>query len=208
MITLDNKIELFSKLVLDKARGEYKEAMAQLEAVHAQKRQEMEASLEKQGRQYTREMESRAQHEKKKIISRAKGQARKNVLVKKEELFLQLKERLVKEIRRYCETERYPVFLKEKIDRSREELLVLRGELTVICRSSDEELIRHLLREAGLENPLVFDFDDEILGGLTLVDHDRGVKVTMTIDSVIEENTVYLGGLIHDLLREAGELHE
>lgn len=208
MITLDNKLEVFSRLVLDKARVAYQEAMQEMDRQHAARRAEKTAELERQGKRYSQEMAKAAEQERRRILSRAKGQAHRNILVKKEELFHQLKERIIQEIGKYCETPEYPKFLEERMNLYREDLRMLRGELEVACRPADADLAASLIKKMGMDNPVHIVTDDEILGGLTLTDRENGVKVTMTIDAVLEENSVYLGSLIHGLFEEAGETNE
>jgi vacuolar-type H+-ATPase subunit E/Vma4 len=201
-------MELFSKVVLDKVKKEYKDTLKELDQRHKELRDKKMNELEKQGISYAREMKQRALNEKKKIISRARGQARKNILVKKEELLLHLKGHIVEEINRYCETDQYKLFLSDRIKEYQVEMMMLRGEFIVICRSVDREIVQVALRNAGIDNAMTFVDDDEILGGLTLINRDKGIKINMTLDSVINENNVYIGALIHDLLEEAGELDE
>jgi vacuolar-type H+-ATPase subunit E/Vma4 len=201
-------MELFSKIVLDKVRKEYSEAMKELESHHEEKRQEKIKELDKQSQDYSREMKQRALNERKKIISKAKGQARKNILIKKEELYLKLKDRLVHEVRTYCDSEVYGPFVVQRIHDNKSELLQLNNALIVICRAQDQELIKKGFKENGIDNEITCVDDVEILGGFIVIDKIKGIKINMSINSVIDEHNVYIGSLIHDLLEKEGDLDE
>lgn len=208
MITIDNKIELFSKIVLDKVRNEYNDAMKNIEQRHQENKESQLKELEKQSIKYTREMEQRAFSEQKKIISKAKGQARKNILVKKEELFLELKALIIEEVKKYCSSKEYVNFISSKIKDNIDEILSLDEKCLVMSRSVDQKIIEEQLKNNGFKSVLKFVVDDDILGGFIIIDQIKGIKMNFTVDSIIEENHIYIGTLIHDLLKEAGEAIE
>ena len=208
VITIDNKIELFSKIVLDKVRNEYNDAMKNIEQRHQENKESQLKELEKQSIKYTREMEQRAFSEQKKIISKAKGQARKNILIKKEELYLELKGLIIEEVKKYCSSKAYINFVSSKIEENIDEILTLDEECLVMSRSVDQKIIEEQLKNNGFKAVLNFVVDDDILGGFIIIDQIKGIKMNFTVNSIIEENHIYIGTLIHDLLKEAGEAIE
>ncbi|MCD6436437.1 MAG: hypothetical protein J7L15_08695, partial [Clostridiales bacterium] len=133
MITLDNKMELFSKVVLEKIKKEYNTTMKELNEKHLISKEEKMKELEMQSQLYAKDMHSRAMEERKKIISKAKGTARKNILVKREELFIKLNELIVDEVKVFCNSKEYEILLNEKIKEILPEIISLDGELIILC---------------------------------------------------------------------------
>ncbi|MCD6435778.1 MAG: hypothetical protein J7L15_05270, partial [Clostridiales bacterium] len=62
-----------------------------------------------------------------------------------------------------------------------------------------------ILKENGIENQLKIVNDNQILGGFTILYRLKGVKINLTLNSIIKENNVYIGSLIYELLEEAGD---
>lgn len=208
MITLDNKIELFSKVVLEKIKKEYNTTMKKIDKRHLVAREEKMQELENESQIYVKDMQSRAIEERKKIISKAKGQARKNILIKREELFIELNELLIDKVKIFCNSEGYEPLLNKKIDEILSDVIVLDGELTILCRENDSSMIERILRNKGIDNPLKIIYDEHILGGFTMIHRLKGIKINVSLNSIIEENNIYIGSLIYELLEEAGDKSE
>lgn len=208
MITLDNKMELFSKVVLEKIKKEYNLTMKKTDERHLMLRQEKMTDLEKESQIYVRDMQSRAIEERKKIVSKAKGQARKNILIKREELFIKLNGLIVDEIKSLCRSKEYEPLLDKKINEIIPDIMVLDGELIILCRENDSLMIKEILKKNGIENPLKIVSDESILGGFTIIHRLKGIKINLSLNSIIDENKVYIGSLIYELLEEAGDKSE
>ncbi len=208
MITLDNKMELFSKVVLEKIKKEYNTTMKEIDKRHLIVREEKMQDLGNESQIYVRDMQSRAIEERKKIISKSKGQARKNILIKREELFIKLNELLVDKVKLFCSSEEYEPLLSKKINEILSDIVVLDGELIILCRENDSLMIEKILKNSGIDNPLKIVFDEHILGGFTMIHRLKGIKINLSLNSIIEENNVYIGSLIYELLEEAGDKSE
>ncbi len=208
MITLDNKMELFSKVVLEKIKKEYNLTMKEIDERHLIVRREKMQDSEKESQIYVRDMQNRAIEERKKIVSKAKGQARKNILIKREELFIKLNGLIVGEIKSLCKSKEYEPLLDKKINEILPDIILLDGELIILCRENDSMMIKETLKKNGIENPLKIVNDENILGGFTIIHRLKGIKINLSLNSIIDENKVYIGSLIYELLEEAGDKSE
>ena len=119
-----------------------------------------------------------------------------------------MKNHIIVEIKKYCLSKEYNDFIVTKVNENIIELLSLSDKLIVLCREVDKEIVEVALIENTIGNEIKFIFDNNILGGFTIIDKLKGVKINLTIDSVLEENNAYIGSLIHNLLDEAGDIDE
>ncbi|MBN2260169.1 MAG: V-type ATP synthase subunit E [Clostridiales bacterium] len=207
MITLDNKMELFSKVVLEKVKKEYKEVLKNADEKNEIVRQDKLKQLEEQSLQYVKDVNESAQKDKKRILSKAISQARKNILIKREEIFIELYDMIIEELKKFRMTDEYARFIDGRVKDSIVDLLELKNDLMVICRKNDIELVRKALTDNGVINSNEFIVNEEILGGFILLDRKKGFKINLTLDSILEENKAYIGKLIFDLLEEAGDVN-
>lgn len=198
-------MNLFSKIVFDKVKKEYAITLNELDEKNNKLMSELMVELEREKTDYENKMEKQTESEKKKIISKAKGQAKKNILLKKEELRAKLREIVINKIKEHCSSGEYCKFtIEENID----ELLELKGEISIICKDNDEKSVEKFLKSNGIKNDLIFLFDENILGGFIVVDEGKGIKLDFTVNSIIDENEIYMGSLIDELFKKAGETNE
>lgn len=198
-------MNLFSKIVFDKVKKEYAITLNELDDKNSKLMSELMVELERKKTDYESKMKKHTEEEKRKMISKAKGQAKKNILLKKEEIRTKLKKVVVDKINEKCSSGEYcKLIIEENID----ELLELKGEINIICKDNDEKRVEKFLKSNGIKNDLIFTFDENILGGFIVIDDGKGIKLDFTINSIIDENEIYMGSLIDELFKKAGETNE
>ena len=128
-------------------------------------------------------------------------------MIKREEIFIELYDMIIEELKKFRMTDEYARFIDGRVKDSIVDLLELKNDLMVICRKNDIELVRKALTDNGVINSNEFIVNEEILGGFILLDRKKGFKINLTLDSILEENKAYIGKLIFDLLEEAGDVN-
>ena len=191
------KIELFSKMVKEKALSEPKRKLEELNIKHAQILDDMESGCEASRSEYLLGIQHKAMERKSKVIAKTHSEAQSRILKKKNALFLSLKESLVDEVKKAVDSEQYEAYFKEKLEVALKNFDDLE-DLVIGVRLKDE---KYLPEGTSAQT------NDGILGGFYII-KGGSEKYDFTLDSEVDALDDYLGCMLNTLYETTGEACE
>jgi vacuolar-type H+-ATPase subunit E/Vma4 len=191
------KIELFSKMVKEKALSEPKRKLEELNVKHAQILDDMESGCEDSRSEHLLGIQHKALERKSKVIAKTHSEAQNRILKKKSALFLALKDSLVEEVKIATHSEHYEAYFKEKLETA---LKNFDGseELVIGVNPNDE---KYLPEGTSVE------LSEGLLGGFYII-KGGSEKYDFTLDSEVNALDDYLGCMLNTLYETTGEACE
>lgn len=210
MITIDDKLELFRKVVLQKVIEEHDERSKRIHADQEQAIQNYEKEAAQRKADFIRQMEQKAQREARRMISKARSDAKNNILATRQTLIDELIASVRDRIHGFAESEIYTVFLKDNIRATLEhfhEFDDVIVELTYRDFNLYADMIEEALRRAGytMKNIRLARTDEDIIGGFVVYNGSRTVRIDFSLAAVIADNKRFMGRLVYDIIAEAGD---
>ena len=191
------KIELFSKMVKEKALSEPKRKLEELNIKHAQILDDMESGCEASRSEYLLGIQHKAMERKSKVIAKTHSEAQNRILKKKSELFQTLKESLVDEVKKSVSSVEYEEYFKDKLARALKNFEDLE-ELVIGVNPNDA---KYLPEGTSVET------SDGLLGGFYIL-KGGSEKYDFTLDSEVDALDDYLGCMLNTLYETTGEACE
>ncbi len=205
MITIKDKLNLFSGIVLEKAEKEAAEKIEKAFRSIEEKTANEKRRIDEECKRIVEDSAKKAQAEYTRIVSKAKQESKQKLLAKRNELL----ERTIADLRvlaaSFTETKAYASFLKKSIYR------VVDGmkdekELKLYFTSRDlkayQELIRQSLGTAAPDTAYTLhEVGDGILGGCICVNGKGTRKAEHTLASLLEDSREIIGQTVTDYLQ-------
>lgn len=208
MITIDDKLDLFRKAVLQKVIDKYDTRLQALEGENEKELKAFEKSILDKKVAFIEKMEDKAKEESKRMISKAKSENKSRVLKTRQMLIEELIDSVKDRIHLFVESEIYAMFLKDnlKVTLERfhefEEVVV---ELTQYDHQQYGEIIEASLHKAGYRTNQIklISTKEDIIGGFVVYDGDRSVRIDFSLAAVLRDNKRYMGQLVYEIINEA-----
>ncbi len=206
MVTIEQKLSLFSKLLQRSMSEKFDEEMRQLRKDYEAKAKENEEIVKKEADEILKRARKKADAEKLEMVSKMKYGLKREYIDVKEKYFTLFMQHLTDKIEKFIETDEYPEYLMRLISKLMEEKITDSIVLYMTKRDLDKytEAIKQRLSEAG-----IFDFsfkiaDDKIIGGYVAEDTLNKIRIDCTIQSILDDNTPYIMQTLFKAI-EAGE---
>ncbi|SCZ80643.1 V-type ATP synthase subunit E [Acidaminobacter hydrogenoformans] len=210
MITVDDKIEVFTKIVLDRLEESYSEKISELDEEAFEAVKVYEEKLKEKSRKYIEVNEENARGDARKKISKVLSGVRTQMLRLKHDIVLELCDALRERVNEFRSTPEYLDFLKERIKKSVDELNQF-GKFKVELLEEDmtryRDTLLKTLEEQGFDSGNVewAPLRKGIAGGLIFYNEVRSLKLDGSFDVLLEDAEVVIGQLVSELLEERGE---
>lgn len=194
------KIELFSKMVREKALTEPKRVLDALNKRHAQILDDMETACEAARVTHLEGVYRKHYDKQRRAIAKAHSDAQSRVLRKRSELLESLRDGLRLEVKGLLDSPEYVVRFTRQLD----EAIGSMGDadaLLVVMRSGDAEKLPDWVKTKVMVKTKV---DDALLGGFYII-KDGVEKYDFTIDRALDEMDAFLGCMMNTLYEITGE---
>jgi len=209
MITLEEKLSVFTKLVLGKARQELNEKQKEINTQNEGKIQEQALKLEQESEKTVKEWVKKGELEKNRQISKANLDKKRQILNKKQELVIRLVKNLEKKALEFTFKDEYKDFLKDILSKV---LLNFKKNEPVTLYLTDRDLERYkafILDEAqnhgfSPKNIEVLPLEEAFIGGIIGVNKDMTFRINYSISSMIEDKRQWIGQKLYDEFNKAG----
>lgn len=213
MITIENKLELFRKAVLQKVIDEYEAKIKHIEVENKKELEAFEVSVNEKKEAFIKQMETKANDERRRMLSKAKSESKKKVLHRRNVLIDELLEAVRDRIHLFVESEIYAMFLRDNLKATLErfhEFDAIIVELTQHDHFHFGEMIETSLHKAGYKNKdiKIISTDEDIIGGFVVYDGARKVRIDFSLAAVISDNKRFMGQLVYDVIDEAGDSND
>lgn len=212
MITIDDKLDLFRKAVLQKIIESYDEKLNKLDEDHQAKLKTHEASVLEKKEAFILQMEQKAHAEKKMMISRAKSESKNRVLYRRRVLIDELIDAVKDRIHLFVESEIYTMFLKDNLKSTLEKFHEFDSVIVELTQHDHQvygDMIEESLHKAGytMKQIKLVSTDEDIIGGFVVYDGAKTVRIDFSLAAVISDNKRFMGQLVYEIIDESRDTH-
>jgi len=210
MITVDEKIDVFTKIVLDRLEESYSEKISELDEETIEAVKEYEEKLKEKSRKFIEVNEENARGDARKKISKVLSGVRTQMLRLKHDIVLELCDALKARVSEFRKTPEYLEFLKNRIQKSVDELNQFKSiEIEILEEDASRfgEVLTSEMEAQGFDPTKVkwAPVKKGIMGGLIFYNGERTLKLDGSFDILLEDAEVVMGQLVAELLEERGE---
>lgn len=213
MITVEKKLNIFSKLILEREQKELSEKHQEIKESNDRIIKDRREKAEAKARQLIESKVNKANVEKNAIISKATNEAKIKVLNKKKELLKRAIEGVKNKAKQFIDTEEYENYLLNLVT---EVLSELKDEKEIILYvlPTDAERFKKKLKDtikksgASTDDVQIEPSSNDIIGGVIAVNKAQSIRIDASISSTIEDNRDIIGHMLYEELTKAGDINE
>jgi vacuolar-type H+-ATPase subunit E/Vma4 len=188
------KIELFSRMVIEKNLSEDRRILEALNRKHAKVLDDMESRCQKQREAYLENIEEKANDRKRRILSKAHSEAQNRLLVKKNEMVGVMKRELMDALEKETMTEAYKSYFNKRLAEALSNFEE-KDDLVIGVKARDFILVK---------DDIETTIDEKILGGFYIIKGGR-IKYDYTLNSEVNRMDEFLGLMIETLYESSEE---
>lgn len=209
MVTIEQKLEMFSRLLHRSMNDKFTEDMENLKKEYEEKIQKNKEAVDKAAEGIISKSRKKAEAEKTEMISKIRIRMKKEYMSVKEEQYESLMSQLKERIEQFIQSERYGAYLLSLLKKA-EESGQLSDDLLFYMTKRDHdqymENIKQELAKLQYKEPSVKIAEDNIIGGFIIEDHIRNVRMDFSARSLLEDNRLYIMQTLFQAI-EAGEMN-
>lgn len=210
MVTIEQKLTLFSKLLSQELKEEVSQKTMELEKEYEGKIAESKYKIDKQAADIIDNARKRAEAKKIELISKGKMSSKKETMLTTEKVVVRFTEALIERARAFVDKPVYETYLKHTVAQL-EELKDYANPLVIYMQEKDiarhKDFIEKELIKIGVKKEqLEFEkAESDIIGGLIIADPTLNMKIDMSMQSIIEESKDRIVEIVTGALGEVGE---
>lgn len=210
MVTIEQKLTLFSKLLNQDIKEEVDKKFNALEKEYEKRIAENKFAVDKEANEIVEQARKRAEIKKVELISKGKLNSKKEMMLMKEQTITRFMSALEEKIKVFTASNEYKGYL-EKVIQGLGSLKDYENNLVIYLTKSDYESNKDFIQETLVKNGLKPDklsFDvttEDILGGLVIKDPIFRTRIDESIRALLEEEK---GQIIERISLSIGEVGE
>lgn len=211
MITVQDKLKLFTKRIVDLRRKAYDEKVRELEEHMVVELAERKKMLERDRKRYEESLLKGIKEEKMQRLSNARSEKKRRLLLKRKTMIDTLLEGVKSYTKEFVVTDDYGQYLDSLIDDyidTIKELNHFKLYMNELDHNKHKERIMAKLAKYDCTCEGIAIYEKPLIGGLIFYKSDGTTRIDLSLDSIIEDNKKYMGQLIYNMLEEAGEVNE
>ncbi|SHE72763.1 V-type ATP synthase subunit E [Clostridium fallax] len=194
MTTIDDKINLFSKMIYDKVNGEKEEQLKKVNEEKEKLIKKEEERIKKLKSDYIKEFTKKANIKENQIISKEKLEMRKEILALRESFINEIIDEAREELVKFTRSDDYENYLISNLEKELSHLE--KGRYTIILSKNDEERFEERIKRItnSLKDRLVsIKIDNKIIGGFSIVNDDKHFKIDESLQRKLNEKRDFVG---------------
>lgn len=199
MVTIDDKLKLFSKIVFDKIDEEIKGDLKAFEKEKEEVLKKEKEKIDKDKKKTINIIERRSEIKAKEIVSKAQIQSQREILNLKEKMINDLLEELKSKLKEYSQTEEYKSYLYKEIDSAVKKYN--EKEFIIYLTKNDYDRYKDELMNRLNDSVQIKESKDDIIGGFILQDKDMKFRVDNTLLSNIHHEREKVGIMVTEALK-------
>jgi vacuolar-type H+-ATPase subunit E/Vma4 len=211
MITVESKLDLFNKVVLEKIKKEQKELENVLEEKKIKALKEQEKVSTKKADLFLRAIIDEAYEDKKTLLAKAKSERKHRVLSERQDLINQLAEAVLNRFEQFVAESGYVRYIDQIVNTYQEDLKDF-GRFTLVVNKKHFERDVAFFKEAFEAMPIKPDTYEpsqvNIVGGGIFFNEERNVLIDATLVSLLEEHRKEIGQRMYIMLNEVGDAYD
>jgi vacuolar-type H+-ATPase subunit E/Vma4 len=211
MITIDEKVDFFKKIVLDRIDHEYQELEDSLEQSFQSEIADFKEKARKKSENYIDKFVTKAQDEKKLRILESKRVQKEKILSVRNKLIEKIYESVLDMASDFIGKEAYYELIQQLMIKGKDELESFDSLNIALCSEDylNKEKIRSLIQKYFKEKSISFyEAAEDFNGGLVIMDNKKEMKLDLSLKSIILRNKVFIGNQVQRLLDQKSDLDE
>lgn len=191
MIELENKLELFRRMIWEEAKKESNKALIQAgesaSYIIEKRKKEIEENSKESGERHVRLAIEKSNRD----LARIKDENRKKLLVKREEFLSRILLDIKFKLYEFSKSQEYRLWLRASLNKLFDNTEVDR----LYVLNKDKELIMEYIKEKELikEQIKMLPLAEDELGGFIVYDQSGRIRVRHTLLSELEDNSYKIG---------------
>lgn len=209
MITVEEKLEIFHKIVYKQEEDIFLNALKELEEANEKALEEKRKELESLRDEIIRRKINMAKIERNEAMAKALEKNKAQLRQKRKDLQDQLMKEILKKADYFVETDEYYEYLCENINKYLKEFES--NEVVVYVREKDKESIKGCIKGLVAVTGKSFVIDtmsDEKIGGFVISNSEKTYNIDHSLKTLIEEKEYTIGQRLCLALGKAGESNE
>ena len=210
MITIEEKLNVFTKLVFERIQNESNVLLKEMEDKNQQIIQDHQEKLKVQGEKIINEMMQKGETKKNQRVAKANMDRKIKILEKKQQLLRKLLQELREKAIAFTLTTAYDDFFKKTLE---EVLEQLKGEEEILlyCREEDlrryQERIKEIMGAFGFQQGQysLLPAEKDILGGMIALNGTHRIRVDASLLALLREHEKKVGQRLYNALEKEGE---
>ncbi|WMM24603.1 V-type ATP synthase subunit E [Tissierella sp. MB52-C2] len=209
MITIDDKLDIFYKLVYKDEEEKCKRFLEEQEERNKKILEAKTSSLMEAKENLLERKRNLAEIQKNEMISKAIEKNRERILSKREELLEDLMQTLEEKAKEFTKTKDYENYVLSKIQDLINE--VEEHSIIIGLTEIDLERFKNSIIKIGEESNKEISFSaitKDLIGGFILSDKNKTYNLDNSFKTIIFSNRYEIGKKLHGLLEKTGDLNE
>lgn len=211
MITVESKLELFNKVVLEKMRQERHAVMDTINRQREDLLAAQKVTSTKKADDFLKAIIDEAYEEKKAMLARAKSDLKKQVLNQRQLLIDHLSDAVLRRFEAFVDEHSYRDYLEGLVQEHQSDLEAF-GAFTVVLEGHhferDKDMIMAALSAKGLKAKAYLESDEHLVGGCIFYNESKDILIDGSLVSLIEEHRIEIGQRMYVMLNEVGDQND
>ncbi len=207
MVTIEQKLSLFSKLLHRQMNDKLTEEMEQLKKEYEVKIQKNKAAVDKEAEEIINKARRKAEAEKTELISKNRIGLKREYMSVKEKQVAVLMKRLYSEIDNFMQSEKYEAYLLSLV-RKLADTEQLSENLIIYMTAGDSEKygerIKNEFQRLHHAACSLRIAEDHILGGFIVEDPTANTRIDSSVEALLEDSRAYIMQTLFQAI-EAGD---
>jgi vacuolar-type H+-ATPase subunit E/Vma4 len=211
MITIDEKVDFFKKIVLDRIDYEYQELEESLEKSFQSEVEKFKENAEQKSENYIDKFVTKAENEKKLRILESRRVQKEKLLTVRNKLIDKIYVSVLEAATDFVGTEAYYALIEKLIIKGKDELESFATLKIELCEADykHKERIHSLIKKNLDKKPVTFyKTNQDFNGGMIIMDMAQEMKLDLSLKSIILRNKVFIGNQVQQLLDQKSDLDE
>lgn len=204
MVTIEEKINVFSKLIYQDVENDLLEQKELKKEKQAQKLEQVTEIAHKQAQEILRANDYRIKQQRSESIGKAKIENKRKLLKAKESCVKEMLLKLDNRIKDFMGTSEYERYIKDCIQKSTQ-IMEIGTPLRAVVSQADAERFKKMLERYNFSIEVA---QPPIKGGIIIVDPKNNTKVDFSIDTALEDMMPVITNEIMTQLGEVGDYVE
>lgn len=210
MVTIEEKLSLFSKLVYQDILNESEKKIKAIEEKNAILIEGYKKELVEKSRKIISDMDRKIEQKKSEMLSKAKMEAKQKLLAKKQELLERLIEDQKNKAKEFTHTTEYAVFFKKNFEAILNELTDVRG-LRIEILERDREAFQNYIEKAIMdkgfspEQMIYTEGSKSMIGGVIVSNTEETIRYDASISSLLKDKKDYIMERMYKELEKVGD---
>ncbi len=207
MVTIEQKLSMFSKLLHRTMSEKFTEEMEKLRSEYTVKLQKNREEADREAEEILRKSAKRAEAEKIEILSRIRIDMKKDQMAVKEKLFSTMTGHLMDRIDSFIRSKEYGGYMEAMVKKLAE-ADQSKGSLVIYMTGKDIENYGELLKKEfsgpHLKELALMAANDSIIGGFVAVDPESDIRMDFSIKTLLEDNRPFMMQTLFQALEADG----